>query len=959
VDTLAFLQKVLPPGCIYFIDTPSPHGKGFKHFAFEDFATMAARAVQLDELGHSVYFACSGFREKTIEVEVTTPHGREMKAVSRVQKNVKLVRSFWLDLDVGTSEPGKPAKYPTQADAITGLGKFLHDADLPRPMIVSSGYGVHCYWPLAETMLPGQWKEEAERLKGLTKSLSLLVDQTRTADEASVLRPVGTFNRKNRAAPQPVALLLDVEPIPVKTFVEALGRAAKKHGVKAAPSRGDGDATFNPTTLIVPDGYQESSAKLIADRCNQVKQLRDSGGNVSEPQWYRTIQVLDKTIEGEAIIHEWSKPYKGYNAEETQRKIIQIKSMGPTTCAVLEETNPDGCKNCPFKGRIASPIQLGVEIKEAEAPKVTQLVGDGLVQEFELPNAPAPFKRGDAKNPGLYMELEPGVPIRFYPYDLFPIELAYDEQEKYMTAKVRHNLPHEGWADFPFRASLVGSVKEFGAAMIDRGVFPENAKVMAIYMDAYLKLLQSKMKSRQLYNSMGWKDENTKFLLGKNLYLPGGKIEPAGLSRRVSKAAVDGITKKGDAEQWKRAVAYFAQPGLEAHLFGFLAAFGSPLLKFTGFNGCVMSLLGDSNAGKSLTAMMALSVYGDYNKLRLGKNDTLNARIERMNSLSNIPIYVDEFTNTEPREASEFIYMASQGRGREKLFSDSTVRDAAEWSSITMVSSNKSLVGMLQLGKDNVEAEMLRLFEVWCGRYPWFEAQNRTMYELTKGNHGHAGEAYVRWLVENAASIKPLIDSVTARLVELVGFEGRERFWVSTAAVNIAGLLIAIQLGILPPELSTPELIQRLFAWVKETFDKMRVGLGEARIDFVDALGQFLNEHTPNTLIIEDHDMGGGTTSAVVTRTPVRELAVREERHTNLTYVDRKTLNHWLTRRQLDYDQMKKHLYQCRILKDHNEKKCLGAGFMKSTQVPVWVIDTEAPIYKQRVAEIPTQGAPA
>lgn len=951
MDTLAFLKKILPADCYYFLDTPNPRGKGFKHHCFEDLATMAARAIQLDEAGHTVYHACSGFRSQSIEIEVATPAGREMRKVSRVQTNVKLVRAYWLDLDVGVSEPSKPPKYATQAAAVEGLAAFLAATKLPRPMIVSSGYGIHCYWPLEDTVLPGQWKAVAEGLKALTKTLAMCVDQTRTADEASVLRPLGTHNRKQRESPQPVTLLFDVEPIPAKTFAAAVAAATKAHGVAPVVKRGDHDATFNPTTLIVPDGYQASSAHLIANRCNQVKMVRDSGGNVSEPQWYRVLQVLDKTIESEAIIHEWSKPYAGYSVEETQRKIIQIKSMGPTTCVVLEETNPDGCKSCPFKGRIASPIQLGVDIKEAPAPVVRQLVGENRIEDVTLPNPPHPFKRGDKDNPGLYMEIEPGVPVRFYPYDLFPTELAFDEQEKYMTTKVRHHLPHEGWGEFAFRTSLVGSTSDFAAAMRDRGVFPENAKVMAIFMDSYLKTLQSKTKSRQLYNAMGWKEDYSKFLLGKNMFLPGGAIEPGGLSRRVSKNAIEGIEKKGEMAKWQEAVAYLAQPGLEAHLFGFLTGFGSPLLTFTGFRGCVMTLLGDSNAGKSLTAILALSVFGNYERLRLGKNDTLNARIERMNSLSNLPIYIDEFTNTKPDEASEFIYMASQGRGREKLYSDSTVRDAAEWSSITMVSSNKSVVGMLTQGKDNVEAEMLRLFEFWVTRYPWFEAQNRAMYDLVKGNYGHAGEAYVRWLVDHAASVPSMIRSVERQLIERVGFEGRERFWLSTAAVNIAGYLIACSLGILPAQLADPAVMRRLFDWTANTITVMRAGLTEAKVDFMDALGQFLNDHSPNTLVIEDTDVGGGRIAPSVHRVPSRELVVREERHSKLTYVDRKTLNQWLTRRQLDYHQMKKELYATRVLKDHNERKMLGAGFMASTQVPVWVINTDAPVYKAKAAQ--------
>jgi hypothetical protein len=553
VDTLAFLRKVLPDGCFYFLDTPNPGGRGFKHHVFEDLPTMAARAIQLDTAGHTVYFACSGFREKSIEREITTDKGREKKQVGpRAAEREAGAKPSGSTSTSAPRSPGKPAKYATQEDAVRGLATFLATAKLPRPTIVSSGYGVHAYWTLTETVLPGQWKTTAEALKALTRTLSMCVDQTRTADEASVLRPVGTRNWKVRETPQPVRALFTADDVAPKDFADAVTNAVKLH--KCAPRH----APRRQRLDLQPDDPHRAGRVSGVERQAHRRPLQpDQAAPGQGRQRLRAAVVprdpsprqVDRGRSGDPRVEP---PYPGYSYEETQRKIVQIKSMGPTTCTVMEETNPDGCKGCPFKGRIASPIQLGVDIAEAKAPVVQQLVADNKTIDVVLPNPPQPFKRGDEKNPGLYMEIEPGVPVRFYPYDLFPIELAFDEQEKFMTAKVRHHLPLEGWAEFPFRASLVGSVKEFGAAMIDRGVFPENAKVMAIYMDSYLKLLQSKTKTRQLYNCDGLEGEQHA-VPSRQAPLPPGRERSRRRACRAGsrRTRSTGSRSRGDLRSWQ------------------------------------------------------------------------------------------------------------------------------------------------------------------------------------------------------------------------------------------------------------------------------------------------------------------------------------------------------------------------------------------------------------------------
>ncbi len=930
MDTLDFLRAILPEGCWYFAATPSPSGKGFKHYACRTLGELDARIRHLDgEQAQEVYYACAGYREENVR--------SGDKVQYRTKGNVKLVKAFWLDLDVGPAELGKAAKYESQAAAVAALGAFLARTGLPRPTIVNSGYGVHVYWLLAAPVMPGQWAHTAGQLKSLTVGAGLLTDPTRTSDEASILRPVGTHNRKvkgGKAAAVPVTCGGLSDPVDHQAFHKLIEAAAASLNIELPAEEAAQKA--NPLGLIVPvGGYQASNADRVADRCEQVRLLKDHGG-VSEPQWYHTLQVVAFCEEGEAKAHEWSAKHPDYKQDETQRKLDQLKSLGPTSCAKLEGTYAEACKGCKYKGRITSPIQLGVEVKEAAAPTLT-IEHDDKTEVVELPNAPLPFRRGGGDQPGLYIDVE-GVPVRFYPYDLFPVELCKDMEMGYEATRVRHHLPHEGWQEFSFRSALVASQREFTAALMDNSVKPENGKFMAAYMTAYLQELQSKTKIRKLYGAMGWTEDGG-FLLGKKLYTKDG-VQAAGVSNRVSTELVNGIAVKGTLEGWQAGIKLLDQPGLEAHLFSFLTGFGAPLFSTTEYDGAMFSMLGSTNSGKTLSATCMLSIYGKYKALRIGKKDTLNAKVEKMAMLGNLPVYLDEFTNVDADELSQFVYQVSEGRGRARLRSDSSMREAAVWQTLGVASTNASLTSKLAGSKDNAEAELMRLMEYRVANHPEFERQMTEVYEAVTHNYGHAGEAYIRWLVKaDRAMLKAEIDKVVTAIRSAVSFEGKERFWVNALAVVLYGAVIAQALGLLGFK-DFGATYTRLFHWACSQIRQSRGEVTESKPDEVTILSQFLDASMSGRLVVNEIDLGGKDVATTVVKPPVGALVVRYEQHKGVIYIDRKALKKYLTERQVDYTPLKRALIKAGVLVDADKKKVLGAGTTFSGgQVDTWQVD--------------------
>lgn len=104
--------------------------------------------------------------------------------------------------------------------------------------------------------------------------------------------------------------------------------------------------------------YPPSDAKLIADRCFQIGNLRDTKGeDQREPVWFDCLGVVAYCVNGNAIAHEWSSGHEDYDEAQTEAKLNYRLRFPPTTCEQFRKSNPAGCSGCTNKCK--SPITLG------------------------------------------------------------------------------------------------------------------------------------------------------------------------------------------------------------------------------------------------------------------------------------------------------------------------------------------------------------------------------------------------------------------------------------------------------------------------------------------------------------------------------------------------------------------------------------------------------------------------
>ncbi|MEF8699333.1 MAG: primase-helicase family protein [Candidatus Accumulibacter sp. UW20] len=356
MDTLEFLQQILPgTGLVVLAELRTrPDGSSWIHHKFADIASAAAAVERFTAAGRTIYHACSTFKE-------------DLQKRFRTQENAGWQRAFWVDADV---DPANPAKYANKKAALQDAVRACKELGLPSPTVVDSGGGLHLYWPMAEDMTTAVWTPIAEQFKARLTAIGFKQDPSRTADSASVLRPVGSFNRKREPA-RPVVSRFVGRPMQLADFAAAVGAVVSAATITQAADDND--------DLGGGMEYPASSADRIIQFCPTLAHVATLLGNVGEPLWHKMIGVIKHTTEGEARCHEWSAGHPAYCATDTQQKIDNW-ATGPSTCASLKQTAENQCAGCTQTCK--SPIQLGYSAEAAATGGKAASWLDGMNEEY-------------------------------------------------------------------------------------------------------------------------------------------------------------------------------------------------------------------------------------------------------------------------------------------------------------------------------------------------------------------------------------------------------------------------------------------------------------------------------------------------------------------------------------------------------------------------------------------------
>lgn len=904
MDTLDFLRQVLP-------------GQGMKAIAYKDgsttnltgqlfCSTIEQLKASLDRLAgqnYEVFVAMGGFSQNARRAQFVTH-----------------LRSLWLDLDYGSDKPNQTVQQATEA-----LIRFIGQQQLPNPMILHTGHGFHVHWPLDADVPINEWRPMAEGLKQAAIQAQLGADYGVTADAARVLRAPGYYNLKDPDRPRQIRVLRETQPYsPASLRPKFNGVPRETH--RPAP----GKPQLNQAYIVEPD-YPETKAEVVATQCLQLKRMKETGGKVAEPVWYACLGVLSVCENGDAIAHAWSKGHPNYTERETNAKLAQWRRScdGPTTCNEFRSKDVTQlCTQC--RQTCSTPAMLGRPVPTPAPPP-----------QQNIPNPPFPYSRTQQ---GIYLKFEDKPPVKLLDHDFYPYQIVFDRNDEKQYGCWKYESPSDGTLDVRIPIQACSDNTSAANALLNNGILckttKEHLQLLRGYMMSYLRELQKQAKTIDLRTHFGWMSQE-EFILGNHLFTKKG-YRDVGLSGGISKDLAAAYEPKGDFRTWIDAVSVMAQPGMEAHAFGFLCGFAAPLMKLTGYEGLFVNMLGFTGTGKTTVQSAINSIWGDHKTLQLNQSDTEHSIFARMGVYANLPATLDEITNIDPLRLSDFVYRITTGRERKRLTSKAMERAAPNWCTILVGSSNASLSDRLAMAKADTTAESMRLFELTVPDTPLFNSgAGRALARAVMENYGHAGRAYIHWVLNNMTTVKKMIDSTDAMVSGKLRFQEYERYWRTLVTLVITSVQILQQMQMLYFDAG------RIIEWCRTVVEVQKTAVEENKFTPIELIGLFLQENIRSLAVVEriKARKKGDKDEFTLLHSPNFQLVARFDQSIKMLYVSQSHMHSWLDERRANRREVMAWLQEKKILRTPIGKESLGKGLpgLPTTQVRCWTIDMARP----------------
>jgi len=892
METAIFLKEALPEKGSYCVFASNSSADRRSQQFFDSVDDLIDAAQDFDTKGYDVYFALASFREGN----------------SRKVDNVQYLKSFFLDLDCGPSKD-----FVSQREAISQLIAFCKKFNLPRPLMINSGRGIHVYWVLSEAVPTDDWLPVAAKLKQLCSDNNFLADPAVTADAARVLRVPRTHNYKPDT---PAEVDFVGTHLPTLVDFDLFSKLLGNDSIPVPTKRLEGaNAVMNAALSNQEYRFKDILRKTSqGDGCTQILSALNDPNGVSEPIWRGVLSVLKACSDGSREkAHRISRGYDGYDPEETDAKWDNLTSDKRYTCARFEEIEPETCLRCPNRGKYRSPLHIGKRVKEAteeenvvEAPALD--LPNTPINTFVIPKYPYPYIRGS--NGGVYIRSQDSEgnenEERIYHNDLYVVKRIVD-LELGESVVVRLHLPKDGVREFTLPLTAVTSREELRKNMSMQGVAVSRVEKLMEYITTWVNELQEREVADKAYRQFGWiDDEATGFVLGNQMILKDEVV-----FNPPSKSTIGlfpAFEPKGTLDEWRRIIDFYNRSGFELHQFATCAGFGSILMQFIDDIACAALHLysKESGLGKTTAMRAAASIWGNPSELVIAEQDTHNTKMNRSEVLHNIPLLIDELTNAKSEALSTLALQFTTGKQRGRLVSGGNIERlrGEPWSLLAITTGNTSLIERIRLKKDNPNAEAQRILEVRVEKLFTGSSDKTETDEFSRALgkcYGHAGPIFAQYVMNNLDEVKRLIQEVQIRVDRQADLSSENRFWSVYATLTLAGAVIAHQLELIRFD------IPALTNWCINMLVDNKSRTQDMAVSIEQTLNEYVNEHYDNILRIKStSDLrkrdGSAIESIILPEAiPRNRLVARYETDVKKLYLVPKPLRMWCGEQQINY----------------------------------------------------------
>ncbi|RGC35153.1 DUF927 domain-containing protein [Hungatella hathewayi] len=339
-----------------------------------------------------------------------------------------------------------------------------------------------------------------------------------------------------------------------------------------------------------------------------------------------------------------------------------------------------------------------------------------------------------ASDRGIYSQKDGGLEETACYHPILPVERLKNLEtgdEQLRLAYKRNNRWEEMIVpkDLVATASKITSLSKRGVA-----VTSENAKLLVRFLSDVENFNDNEINVQYSSSKLGWI---------KGGFIPYDKdIVFDGDSR--FKQVFESIEERGSRAKWYSHVKQLRSTGRLEIKFMMAAAFASVLIGPLGALPFFVDLWGETEGGKSVTLMLACSIWANPDESRyIGDFKTTDVALEaRADLLNNLPMMLDDTSKTSARIRDNFegiVYDLCSGKGKSRSNKELGMNRENRWKNTILTNGERPLNSYVSQG-----GAINRILEIECGEKVYQDPQKTA--EIIKQNYGFAGHEFVQAL---------------------------------------------------------------------------------------------------------------------------------------------------------------------------------------------------------------------
>lgn len=234
------------------------------------------------------------------------------------------------------------------------------------------------------------------------------------------------------------------------------------------------------------------------------------------------------------------------------------------------------------------------------------------------------------------------------------------------------------------RSSISSSSEIVKLSITGFPVTSENARFIVQYLTDFEAL--NNIETELCTSKYGWVDD--KFVPYTDRIMFDGSSDIKFLS--------DSVQTHGDYREWMKTVREIRASGRKEPLIYLAASFGSILLYGLNIDPFIVNLYGDTGKGKTVTLMLAASVWANPSGRGYisESTSTSNALEIKLNALNHLPLMIDDLSKirtNDKEKLADIIYMMCAGGGKNRLKRSLEMRDTSTWKNIILSNIERPL----------------------------------------------------------------------------------------------------------------------------------------------------------------------------------------------------------------------------------------------------------------------------